>query len=256
MASTFCALGCRVARVGNYEVVPRGKVLTTEAFIQLRVPSIAVTGHVTLDIPHQDLVSVLVHFGKELNVMFLYLSAEGCRRVRQVLGMRSRHSLYLENCAGQEDSQRRITLLLEAVRREEVATVRKQLGTKFFSMPQLNASNILKTSKPRQLSELVGEEELVLRAKRSLTGREVFLVWQEAMEDSAILLEEVVLEVQELDLQEWRVVEVQKLAGASASAPMCVRCDVGKEVGRRRYRLRATGVEGRRWWSNVAELEL
>ena len=24
----------------------------------------------------------------------------------------------------------------------------------------------------------------------------------------------------------------------------------------RRYRLRATGVEGRRWWSNVAELEL
>ena len=116
--SSFCALSSKCVRIGNYSVIPRGRILTTDSFLQMKVPRI-VAGtkeeYVTLDLPLEDVVNVLAFFGSVKPVLFFFLSPGGCRKVRELLRMKSRHSLFLDNCAGQDDSQKRLTVLLEKV---------------------------------------------------------------------------------------------------------------------------------------------
>ena len=66
--------------------------------------------YITLDLPLEDVMNVLAFFGSVKPVLFFFLSPGGCRKVRELLRMKSRHSLFLDNCAGQDDSQKRVTV--------------------------------------------------------------------------------------------------------------------------------------------------
>ena len=83
MVNNFCTLGCRMVRLGNYEVAPRGKLLTTEAFVQMKVPRITGVGgkkggdFVTVEISWKEVVNALVYFGKELPILFLFQTGKG-----------------------------------------------------------------------------------------------------------------------------------------------------------------------------------
>ena len=70
MVNNFCTLGCRMVRLGNYEVAPRGKLLTTEAFVQMKVPRITCVGgkkkgsdFVTVEISWKEVLNALAYFG-------------------------------------------------------------------------------------------------------------------------------------------------------------------------------------------------
>ena len=47
--SSFCALSSKCVRIGNYSVIPRGRILTTDSFLQMKVPKI-VAGSVQADV--------------------------------------------------------------------------------------------------------------------------------------------------------------------------------------------------------------
>ena len=208
MVNNFCTLGCRLVRLGNYEVVPRGKLLTTEAFVQMKVPRIASNGgkkgsdFVTVEVSWKDVVNVLAHFGGELPVIFLFLSPRGGRKLRDLLKMRNRFSFFVDSCAGQDNSQRRITISLSDIRRDDVVSLRGQLKSKLHEIKLSNAENIFKHSAPAQLGcgsprDSYGRRnlpDLVVRVSKSLNDSSiVFVVWQEAEEGHGLYLDTVFL---------------------------------------------------------------
>ena len=208
MVNNFCTLGCRLVRLGNYEVVPRGKLLTTEAFVQMKVPRIASNGgkkgsdFVTVEVSWKDVVNALAHFGGELPVIFLFLSPRGSRKLRDLLKMRNRFSFFVDSCAGQDNSQRRITISLSDIRRDDVVSLRGQLKSKLHEIKLSNAENIFKHSAPAQLGcgsprDSYGRRnlpDLVVRVSKSLNDSSiVFVVWQEAEEGHGLYLETVFL---------------------------------------------------------------
>ena len=106
-SNSFSALPCKAVRLGNYEVQPRGRVLTTQQHIQMRVPRIPILSssisskeeYILLEIPLEEVLNVLVHFGPRLPVLFIFLSPWACRNVRDQLNMTTRHGFFLDNCA-------------------------------------------------------------------------------------------------------------------------------------------------------------
>lgn len=259
--TTFCALSSTRVRVGNFEVRPRGRILTTDQFLQMKVPSVpsvrsSKPEYVTLDIPLREVANVVFHFCTSLNVLFVYLVAAGCRRVREVLGMTSRHSFYLDNTNGQDAAHKRLTLLLGEVTPDDLACLRAQLRGKLFEIPLANARNVLEVSAPRPPEEQVEEQGWRVRVARCyLEPEHLLVVWQEAARPSAPLAT-AALEVQQQETGVWQVIQGHRYDGAAAEHPMVVRYDAGGAAGRHVFRLRVVDMEGGESYSNTAAIDI
>ena len=95
--TNWCSLTCRSIRIGNYKVLPKDKITITEKGVQIKVPSIINPSEVvTLNIVMKDILKVLVHFGKQMPLLFLYISPGACQRTRKLLKMTNSQSFYLD----------------------------------------------------------------------------------------------------------------------------------------------------------------
>ena len=68
---------------------------------------------VTVEIAMEDVLNVLAHFIPELPVLFLYISSRGCKKIREVLRMTNRFSHYLDIHSCQDNSQKRVSIVME-----------------------------------------------------------------------------------------------------------------------------------------------
>ena len=273
MVNNFCTLGCRMVRLGNYEVAPRGKLLTTEAFVQMKVPRIT-SGFggkkggdfVTVEISWKEVLNALAYFGRELPILFLFLSPKGSRKLREVLKMRNRFSFFMDSCAGQDNSQRRISIHLSEIRREEVLSLKGQLKGKLHEIKLVNAQNIFNHSAPSDLGcgaprELYGRckdlPDLVVRVSKSLKDDTlVFVVWQEAREDSGIYLDVVFLETRQMKKKgKWVMEQRKDFGGTPGSTPMASRLIVREEEEWRELRIRGVSKAGEEHFSNIVLLK-
>jgi len=259
-----------MVRLGNYEVAPRGKLLTTEAFVQMKVPRITCLGgkkandFVTVEISWREVLNALAYFGKELPILFLFLSPKGSRKLREVLKMRNRFSFFMDSCAGQDNSQRRVSIHLSEIRREEVLSLKGQLKSKLHEIKLLNAENIFNHSAPSELGcgsprELYGRRglpDLVVRVSKSLKDATlVFVVWQEAIEDSGLNLDIVFLETRQMKKKgKWMVDQRKDFDGTPASTPMASRLTV-REEEERELRIRGIDKAGEEHFSNIVILK-
>ena len=80
--------------LGSYKSMPREKVHITEKAIQIRVPPTGMgmgvqRDLVTLTIKRESILKILAHFGKSMPLLFLFLDAGECDRVRKQLKMTS-----------------------------------------------------------------------------------------------------------------------------------------------------------------------
>ena len=184
MVSGFCALSCRYVRLGNYQEKPRGKVLTTESIIQMRVPR---TGNkddfVTVEIAMEDVLNVLAHLRPPLPILFLYISPRGCKKIREVLRMFDRLSHYLDihNC--QNNSQKRITIVMENIFNEDKELIKEQFGEKLHEIEYQNAHNIHLLSSPLASADKTNYFPVVLNVKRSFKTGDVVLTWHKTGDD-------------------------------------------------------------------------
>ena len=95
--TNWCSLTCRSIRIGNYKVLPKDKITITEKGVQIKVPSIINPSEVvTLNIVTKDILKVLVHFGKQMPLLFLYISPGACLKTRKLLKMTNSQSFYLD----------------------------------------------------------------------------------------------------------------------------------------------------------------
>ena len=260
-----------MVRLGNYEVAPRGKLLTTEAFVQMKVPRITCVGgkkkgcdFVTVEISWKEVLNALAYFGRELPVLFLFLSPKGSRKLREILKMRNRFSFFIDSCAGQDNSQRRITIHLSEIRREEVLSLKGQLKGKLHEIKLVNAENIFNCSAPSDLGlgsprdsyGRRGLPDLVVRVSKSLKDATlVFVVWQEAGEGSGLYLDVVFLETRHMEKKgEWMVEQRKDFDGSPASTPMASRLIV-REEEERELRIRGIDKTGEEHFSNIVFLK-
>ena len=271
MVNNFCTLGCRMVRLGNYEVAPRGKLLTTEAFVQMKVPRITGVGDkkggdfVTVEISWKEVVNALVYFGKELPILFLFLSPKGSKRLREILKMRNRFSFFIDSCAGQDNSQRRITIHLTEIRKDDVLSLKGQLRGKLHEIKLVNAVNILRQSAPSELGcgsprDMYGRRglpDLVVRVSKSLKDATlVFVVWQEAWEGSGLFLDVVFLETRHKEKKgHWVMEERKDFDGAPLSTPMASRLIIVGEEEPRELRVRGIDKAGEEHYSNTVLLK-
>ena len=255
--TTFCALACKWVRLGNYEVVPRGRLLTTENFIQMKVRRI--TGrqeYVTIELSLEEVVNVLFYCGSSLAVLFLFISPPCCSRVRLLLGMRSRHGLFLDNCAGQDDSQKRVTILMERITAEDITILKSQLQNKLHEIPYENASNIMQTSKPKDFPQESQELYFILQVKKSFTSDLLFLVWQEAVDNCNIKLKVAFLE-KSRNRTSWKLYEKKWFEGISADSPQCAKYQPARgEGGMVAFRVRMLDLVDREYFTNVVFIHI
>lgn len=230
----FCTLPCHYVRIGNYEVVPRGSVLVTREHIQLTVPMVpasrqAAPQHVTVDLALEEVVNIVAHLGPDLSVLYIFLDELWCRKVRSLLGMHSRHFRFLEPCAGQHDSRRRITLLLKAVKPSELLCLKAQIRSKLHEIPTENAWNILKQSEPEKLDEepshYMNLEPLKLDVKKALTSSNLYLTWQESSDQCHVPRNSIWLEKFDSDSESWKPFEQRQCEGALVTARLSASSD-------------------------------
>lgn len=196
--TSFCALSCQYVRLGNYQAVPRGKVLTTDKFIQMKVPRLEnPNDFVTLDIGMEEVLNVLVHLGDMMPVLFVYLSPKGCKLIRDILKMRSRHSYFLDIHGCQDETQKRVTILLNKITLEEERCLKTQFGSRLHEVKFQNAYNIHLQSSPKNQTFTNENNNIafVLTVKKSLKTGLLLIKWHRSSEGTHIKISKFSLQV-------------------------------------------------------------
>lgn len=152
------ALLCRTVRIGSYKYVPREKVIVSQNGVRFGVPLLEDDkSFVTLDVKIQDIVKVLIHFGKCMPVLFFYTSPSTGAMIRELLGMQDPKGPYYDP-AGKDHTHRRITLLPEKLTDESKAVLKNVFMPKGL-LAELNpkeANDILVRASPKDNSQIQG----------------------------------------------------------------------------------------------------
>ncbi|KAK2579020.1 hypothetical protein KPH14_002814 [Odynerus spinipes] len=152
------ALLCRTVRIGSYKYVPREKVIISQSGVRFGVPLLEdEKNFVTLDVKIQDIVKVLIHFGKCMPVLFFYTSTNTGAMIRELLGMQDPKGPYYDP-AGKDHTHKRITLLPEKLTEESKAVLKNVFMPKGL-LEELNpkeANDILVRASPKDKSQVQG----------------------------------------------------------------------------------------------------
>ncbi|XP_029034245.1 uncharacterized protein LOC114871873 isoform X3 [Osmia bicornis bicornis] len=144
---------CRTVRIGSYKYIPREKVVISQNGVRFGVPLLEDDqSFVTLEIKLQNIVRVLVHFGKSMPVLFFYTSINSGAMIRELLGMQDPKGPYYDP-AGKDLTHKRITLLPEKWS-EESKMALKDLFSYRNLLVELNAkeaNDILVRASPKDI---------------------------------------------------------------------------------------------------------
>ena len=148
---------CRTIRIGSHKYVPREGVIISQTGVRFNVPLLEdVKSFVSLEVKFQDIVNVLIHFGKAMPVLFFYTSADAGVMIRQRLGMRDPKGPYYDP-AGKDETHRRITLLPVKLTGES-KVVLKNLFSRENLLVELNsteANDILIRASPKNVRSMI-----------------------------------------------------------------------------------------------------
>ncbi|XP_012137297.1 uncharacterized protein LOC100878812 [Megachile rotundata] len=149
--SPHTSILCRTVRIGSYKYVPRERVVISQSGVRFGVPLLEDDKNfVTLEIKLQDIVRVLIHFGKSMPVLFFYTSTNTGAMIRELLGMQDPKGPYYDP-AGKDHTHKRITLLPEKLS-EDSKIVLKNLFSQRRLLAELNtkeANDILVRASPK-----------------------------------------------------------------------------------------------------------
>ena len=152
--SNLCSLSCRLIRIGNYTVVPKDKITITDKGVQIKVPGIINPSEVvTLNIPMKEVYKVLAHFGKQMPLLFLYISPAACQKTRKMLKMTNSQSFYLD-VQSADETQKRITILPEKLNEENKAILKQHFSSILQDLESKDANEILVRSSPKDIQRI------------------------------------------------------------------------------------------------------
>jgi len=172
--TNWCSLTCRSIRIGNYKVLPKDKITITEKGVQIKVPSIINPSEVvTLNIVTKDILKVLVHFGKQMPLLFLYISPSACLKTRKLLKMTNSQSFYLD-VQSSDETQKRITILPDKLLEENKVTLNQHFSTIIQTLESKDANEILVRSSPKDIQKM----------KEKMTGGQATAVTDKRAGDS------------------------------------------------------------------------
>ncbi|KYM99028.1 Sentrin-specific protease 7 [Cyphomyrmex costatus] len=104
-------LKCQMVRIGSYKYIPQEKIVICRKGVRFHVPSLKNDStFITLDVKYENIIKVLVHFGKKMPAMFFYMSKKTGTMIRESLGMQDLKGPYYDPI-GKNIMHRRITLL-------------------------------------------------------------------------------------------------------------------------------------------------
>ena len=150
----WCALTCRSIRIGDYKVHPKDKIIVTEKGVQIKVPSITNPDEViTLNIVMKDVLKVLIHFGKQMPLLFLYISPSACQKTRKLLKMTNSQSFYLD-VQSTDETQKRITILPDKMNDEHKVTLKQHFSAIIQELESKDANEILVRSSPKDIQKM------------------------------------------------------------------------------------------------------
>ncbi|XP_078053727.1 uncharacterized protein LOC144479093 isoform X3 [Augochlora pura] len=156
VSSPHTSVVCRTVRIGSYKYVPRERVLISQHGVRFGVPLLEDDKvFVSLEVKLQDLVKVLIHFGKSMPVLFFYTSTNTGAMIRELLGMQDPKGPYYDP-AGKDHTHKRITLLPEKLS-EESKVVLKSLFSRKGLLEELSskeANDILVRASPKDSSQI------------------------------------------------------------------------------------------------------
>ncbi|XP_055946285.1 uncharacterized protein LOC129976636 [Argiope bruennichi] len=153
--STEHPLLCRSIRIGTYKVNPDNDLpnfpvnLSAEA-ISFRAPTLNNSEYVTVSLRCQDVTSVLVHFGDDLPLMFIFTTTNFGENVRAALHLNSSEECYFDPVSTNEKIQK-ITFLIDSMTDEQRNFLRHCFpgDQKVTEIDQAEANKILVRSTPR-----------------------------------------------------------------------------------------------------------
>ena len=154
VSGQWCSLACRSIRIGSYKVQPKEKITITQKGIQIQVPGIVnPTEVVTISLSKNDILKVLAHFSKSMPLLSLYISSSACQKTRNLLGMTSRQSFYLD-VQSADETQKRITILPEKLTEDIKMILKQHFSVKVQELESSYAEEILVRSSPKDFLSL------------------------------------------------------------------------------------------------------
>ena len=160
---SWCSLTCRSIRIGNYKVLPKEKITITEKGVQIKVPDILNPKVVVIiNIAMKDILKVHAHFGKQMPLLFLYISPAACQKTRKLLKMTNSQSFYLEVTSADE-TQKRITILPDKLNEDSKVIIKQHFsGTIFQELENKAANEILVRSSPKDSTKMKEKMSLAM----------------------------------------------------------------------------------------------
>jgi len=153
-SSSWCSLSCRSIRIGNYKVLPKEKITITEKGIQIIVPGIMNPNDViTINIFMKDVLKVLGHFGKQMPLLFLYISPAACQKTRKLLKMANSQGFFLD-VQSPDETQKRITILPEKLNEESKVILKQHFAANLQELESKDANEILVRSSPKDIQKI------------------------------------------------------------------------------------------------------
>ncbi|EFN85023.1 Sentrin-specific protease 6 [Harpegnathos saltator] len=150
------ALQCRTVRIGSYKYIPREKVVISQNGVRFGVPLLEDgENFVTLDVKYNEIIKVLIHFGKTMPVLFFYTSTNTGAMIRELLGMQDPKGPYYDP-AGKDHTHKRITLLPEELTSDSKVKL-KNIFLPRGKMEELNpkeANDILLRASPKDNQQI------------------------------------------------------------------------------------------------------
>ncbi|XP_063614096.1 uncharacterized protein LOC134787271 isoform X4 [Penaeus indicus] len=171
--------------------MPKERVLIVPQGLRLKLPTVIedTSEPVSFDIPIKSIVKILVHFGRSLPVLFIYVRPSTAANIRRILKMSDRNGFYFDPCS-YDESQKRITILPDKMSEETKSLVKEilsasnpkpngGLGTSTTSvdiganlyeeLDQKEANEILVRSSPMEVQSLIKKAPVTSGANETKT---------------------------------------------------------------------------------------
>lgn len=120
-------LECRTIRIGSLKYDTTDKVVVSSRGVRIIAPNVKRTNEkCILDLQLQEIIKVVVHFSKALNVMFLFTLPSCGAFIRESLemGLPEDKLPYFNPVSRQDDTHKRITLVMDRITEESKAIVK------------------------------------------------------------------------------------------------------------------------------------
>jgi hypothetical protein len=147
---------CQTVRIRSYKVVPKDHILLSSVGIQIAAPATEDDSKcMTLLVETSEIKKVLIHFGRGMPVLFLYIMPPAAARIRAALNMESKIGPYPRS---QDETHKRTTLLPESLYENTKVALKNIFGTVANVLEELSnkeANDILVRASPKEVQNIM-----------------------------------------------------------------------------------------------------